>query len=100
MRILKNRGAIEVDRFDTLAIKLKQAERKVRMLRGIIEALRAAKQEQIKLGEARLATGAIGEADRDALIERKAKLAALDKILATSEETDQPKIGERYERQK
>jgi hypothetical protein len=70
---------------ESLPAKLGHAQRKVLMLRGIINELRSAKEEQIKLGESRLATGSLTNSDHDALIERKAKLRALDKILATEE---------------
>jgi hypothetical protein len=64
--------------------KLRQAQRKVQMLRGIIEALRDAKKAQIQLLESRVAIGQ-SPAENEALIERKATLRALDKILATEE---------------
>jgi hypothetical protein len=60
--------------------KLRRAERKLRTLRGIVEVLRSAKAEQVKLAES---NGVRSDAERDTLIERKANLAALDKILAT-----------------
>jgi len=65
--------------------KLRQAERKLRMLHGIAEVLRSAKSEQIKLAESRLAKGVHSDSEQETLIERKANLAALDRILATEE---------------
>jgi hypothetical protein len=53
------------------------------MLRGIVEVLRAAKAEQVALAESRLSKGLHSDSERDTLIERKANLAALDRILAT-----------------
>jgi hypothetical protein len=73
-------GQVQESRHDPA--KLRRAERKLRTLREIVEVLRSAKAEQVKLAES---NGVHSDAERDTLIERKANLAALDKILAPDE---------------